>query len=251
MAFNSWGEPGFWATWIETQSATTTSYRYDREGVLLQMPGDGAYVVLIQVEGRGGGLAEAYGPEYERQDLGGLSLDTADEFCKWGRHLRLEVYRGSNASVEILADLDALLASWRFDRVPAGDPGWAIAEARRLLPAEVDPRAFPLRDGRRAWNEGVVRGVQTEAVGETVQVTFTYRWDAPATGGLPDDCPPDRCRWWRFEAQPSGEVVLVERGGAAPPTPLSTGNRRRTAMQRVAGHGILGVGMVGENKGIG
>ena len=90
VAFNSWGQPGFWATWIETQSATTTSYRYDREGVLLQMPGDGAYVVLIQVEGRGGGLAEAYGPEYERQDLGGLSLDTADEFSKWGRSLRLE-----------------------------------------------------------------------------------------------------------------------------------------------------------------
>jgi hypothetical protein len=56
-------------------------------------------------------------------------------------------------------------------------------------------------------------------VGDMVLVTFTYRWDAPATGGLPDDCPPDRCRWWRFEARPSGEVVLVENGGAEPPTP--------------------------------
>ena len=219
VAFDSWGEPGFWATWIETKSATGTSYRYDRDAVLSQIPDGGAYVVLIQVEGPGGVWAEAYGPEYERQDLSGVALRLGSEFFKWGRRLRLEVYRGPNASTETSVELDALLASWRFDRVPVGDPSWAILEALWLLPAEVDPLAFPLRDGRRAWQGDVVRSVQTEVVGDTVLVTFTYRWDAPTTGELADDCPPDRCYWWRFEARPSGEVVLVEKGGAEPPTP--------------------------------
>jgi hypothetical protein len=219
VALNSWGEPGFWATWIETKSVTGTSYRYDRDAVLSQIPDGGAYVVLIQVEGPGGVWAEAHGPEYERQDLSGVALRSGSEFFKWGRRLRLEVYRHPNASAETLAELDALLASWRFDRVPVGDPSWAILGALRLLPAEVDPFAFPLRDGRFVSSENVVRSAQTEVVGDTVRVTFTYRWDAPATGGLPDDCPPDRCRWWRFEARPSGEVVLVENGGAEPPTP--------------------------------
>jgi hypothetical protein len=218
VAFNSWGEHGFWATWIETKSATGTSYWYDRDAVLSQLPDGGAYVVLIHEEGPFS-PAEAYGPEYERQDLGGLSLDTGAGFCKWGRRLRIEVYRHPHASAETSQALDALLQSWRFDRVPVGGTGWAILQARQLLPPEVEPLAFPLRDGRYAFSGSVVRSVQAEAAGDTVLVTFTYRWDAPTRGVLSDDCPSDRCRWWRFEARPSGEVVLVEEGGTGPPTP--------------------------------
>ncbi|MBN1139544.1 MAG: hypothetical protein JXM73_23410 [Anaerolineae bacterium] len=228
VAFNSWGQPGFWASQVATQTADGTSYRYDRESVLAQIHDGGAYVVLIQVEGPGG-IDAAYGPEYERQDLGGLSPDTGAEFCKWGRRLRLEAYRGPHATAETSAALDAVLASFRFDRVPAGDPGWAIVETRKLLPAEVDPSAFPLRDGRSVWEEDTVRSVRTEVVDEadrshpTVLVTFTYRWDTPATGELPDDCPAERCHWWRFAARPDGEVLLVEQGGANLPAPLRDG----------------------------
>jgi hypothetical protein len=219
VAFSSWGEHGFWATWIETKSATGTSYRYDRDAVLSQIPDGGVYAVLIQAERPGGMRAEAYGPEYERQDLGELSLDVASEFFKWGRCLRLEVYRGPNAPAETLAELDALLQSWRFDRVPVGDRSWAILEALRTLPLEVHPLDFPLHDGRFGSSENVVRSVQSEVVDDTVLVTFTYRWDAPVSGGPPDDCLSDRCHWWRIEARSSGEVVLVEEGGATPPTP--------------------------------
>jgi hypothetical protein len=52
-----------------------------------------------------------------------------------------------------------------------------------------------------------------------VLVTFTYQWDVSATGEPPDDCPPGRCHRWHLEARPSGEVVLVEEGGAELPTP--------------------------------
>jgi hypothetical protein len=222
VAFNNWGEPGFWAAQVETQTTEGMSYRYDRASVLSQIPDGGAYVVLIQIEGPGGVWAEAYGPEYGQQDLGGLPLRSGSEFFKWGRCLRLEVYRRPNASPETAVELDALLASWRFDRVPVGDPGWAILEARRLLPPEIHPLAFPLRDGRRVWQGDVVRSTQTEVVGDTVLVTFTYRWDVSTTGELPDDCLPGRCRWWRLEARPSGEVVLVEEGGAELPMPTPT-----------------------------
>lgn len=216
VAFNSWGEPGFWAPWVETPTAEGRSYRYDRESVLGQIPDGGAYVVLIQVWGPAAGM-EPYGPEYAREDLGGLSLGTEADFWKWGRRLRLEVYRHPAMSAETAAALDALLASWRFDRVPAGDPGWAILEARGLLPPEADPLAFPLRDGRSVWQETAVRSAQAEVVEGTVAVTFTYRWDTPTVGAIPDDCPPDRCHWWRIEARPSGEVVLVQESGATLP----------------------------------
>jgi hypothetical protein len=133
VAFNSWGEGGFWAPEV----TTATSATYSPRSILGQIPDGGAYVVLVHFSGGPHLPAEQYGPEHERQDLSGLE-------------------------------------------------------------------------------EIVARITQAEVQGETVVVTLTYRWDEPllGPGSDSDDCPPDRCHWWRFEARPSGEVVLVEEGGA-------------------------------------
>ena len=64
----------------------------------------------------------------------------------------------------------------------------------------------------------MVRVTQAEIQKETVVVTFMYRWNEPPLGSHDGDCPADRCHWWRFEARPSGDVVLVEEGGVAPPS---------------------------------
>jgi hypothetical protein len=122
-------------------------------------------------------------------------------------------------SDQIAAEVSQMLESWRFDRVPIGDFGWATVSSRQLLPPEVDPQAFPIlapghsdssiQQGKiqRITKAGMIRG-------DVVWVSFFYRWDVPETGSIPHDCPADSCHWWRFEARPDGEVVIVEEGGA-------------------------------------
>ena len=222
VAFNSWNGPRFWAPQVATQDGSI----YNPESVLRQMPDDGVYIVLIYVSGGPPLPPEQYGPEYEQQDLSGLWKE-ADcrkrraayfDFFKWGRVLRLEVYCKPNASDETAAAVNALLASWRFDGVPVGDIGWAVVEARQRLPASVKSAWFPIvseepsessvQDGSNVWI------TQAQVQGETVVVTFKYRWDEPLAGSNSDNCPLERCHWWKFEARSSGEVVLVEEGGA-------------------------------------
>ena len=227
VAFNSWGEAGFWAPEV----TTATSATYSPRSVLGQIPDGGAYVVLVHFSGGPHFPAEQYGPEHERQDLSGL-WDGTDcregetaagathiNFFKWGRLLSLGVYCDPNASDATAAEVNGLLASWRFDQVPARDVGWATVEARKQLPASVQPDKFPLLGGgptkSSAQADDVVRITQAEIERETVVVTFMYRWNEPPLGSHDGDCPADRCHWWRFEACPSG-VVLVEEGGAVP-----------------------------------
>ena len=91
-------------------------------------------------------------------------------------------------------------------------------EARQRLPASVESAWFPtvsegpshssIQDGSNVWI------TQAQVQGETAVVTFMYRWNEPPTGSDSDDCPLVRCYWWKFEARSSGEVVLVEEGGA-------------------------------------
>jgi hypothetical protein len=234
VAFNSWGEAGFWAPEV----TTATSATYSPRSVLGQIPDGGAYVVLVHFSGGPHLPAEQYGPEHERQDLGSLweqtdcreggtaTGATCINFFKWGRLLRLEVCCDPNASDTTVAAVNSLLSSWRFDQVPAGDVGWAVVEARSLLPPAVDSTRFPLLAGppqipgplhSLVGGGSVVWTTQAQIQGETIVVTFTYRWNEPQFGTNSDDCPSDRCHWWRFEARPSGDVVLVEEGGAAPP----------------------------------
>lgn len=131
------------------------------------------------------------------------------------------MYCSRNAADATAAAVNDLLAAWRFDALPVGDAGWATVEARKLLPSAVEPDRFPLSSSapsqasEQAGN--VVRITQVEAQGETVVVTFTYRWHEPSSGSEDDLCPPDRCHRWRFEARPDGEIILTEEGGAVPP----------------------------------
>ena len=229
VAFNSWGEDGFWAREVVEEGSDGTSYTYSPQAIMDQVPDGGAYVVLVHVGGGPRVGPEGYGPEYEPQNLTGLPevTDCRErqnapgvtwlDFSKWGRALRLEVYCRSDASDETAAAVGELLASWQFDAVPVGDPGWAVVQARQLLPAAVEPDRFPLWQGVSQTTEQVgtvIRGTQTEVEGETVGITFTFRWDVPWNVTDADQCPDDTCHWWRCEARPDGEVVLTEEGGA-------------------------------------
>ena len=233
VAFNSWGEQGFWVKeMVVRESEDTTSYTYSPQTVLAQIPQDGAYIVLVWQSG--GPPIEEYGPEYESQDLSGL-WDENDcrekpgdngasiiNFFKWGRLLSLEVYCGPQVSGETATSVNALLASWQFDAAPAGDLGWATVMARKLLPQSQDASRFPiLHEGHTISflrNEDVVYATQAEVLDKTVLVTFRYIWDVPLGGEInPEDCPTYRCHWWRIEARPDGEMVLVEEGGASLP----------------------------------
>jgi hypothetical protein len=225
VAFNSWNESRFWAPQVTADGGSI----YNPESVLGQMPDDGAYIVLMHVSGGPPLPPEQYGPEYEQQDLGGLWKEadcrtrraTYVDFFKWGRVLRLEVYCKPNASDATAAAVSALLASWRFDRVPVGDIGWAVVAARQRLPASVESAWFPIvSEGpsqSSIQDESHIWITQAQVQGETVVVTFTYRWDEPPADPNADECPLQRCHWWKFEARSSGEVVLVEEGGATVP----------------------------------
>jgi hypothetical protein len=229
VAFNSWAEPGFWAPALTSGEGSI----YSPQSTLGQAPEGGAYVVLVHFSGGPPMLPEAYGPEYERVDLGRLwtSQDcragdgaTWIEFYKWGRFLRLEVYCHPAASDATAAAVNDLLATWTFDRVPAGNAGWATTLARSFLPPAAHPEEFPLLNQWPVGDEPLqtsmgygdaVRITEAEVAGRTVVVTFLLRWSDPSLGASGDRCPPNRCHWWRFEVRPDGELVMLEEGGAA------------------------------------
>jgi hypothetical protein len=228
VGFNSWGQADFWAPALSEGSSST----YWTLTTLAQVPSGGAYVVLITHSDLAP-RAQEYGPEHESQTVTGLweSRDCRQAggatwlaIYKWGRGFRLEVYCQPDADDATASAVNALIASWRFDQVLAGDPGWASAQARSLLPAETHPEWFPVLSGefgsrgslQASWERGIARRItRAEVQGETVSVTFMLRRDDLDAGEVGDDCPPDRCHWWRFEARPSGEVELMEEGGAA------------------------------------
>jgi hypothetical protein len=228
LAFSSWGESDFWAPAMTEADPST----YWPLQVLAQVPSGEAYVVLI-ADYDYASRAQEYGLEHESRELtslweprdcrnaGGASWVT---FLKWGRLFRLEVYCPSDVSDATAAAVDSLIASWRFDRVFVRDPGWASVRARSLLPAETHPEWFPVVSSasgdqdflQASWERGIARRItRAEMQGDIVSVTFMLTRDDSAPDADDDDCPLDRCHWWRFEARPNDEVELMEEGGAA------------------------------------
>jgi len=68
VAFNSWGEAGFWApALLEGDSST-----YWTLSALAQVPDGQAYVVLIYHNRLPSGVEDKYGPEHEQQGLADL-----------------------------------------------------------------------------------------------------------------------------------------------------------------------------------
>jgi hypothetical protein len=233
VAFTSWGQAGFWApALMEGDSGT-----YWPLTTLAQVPDGGAYVILIYRSGRPS--MDEYGPEHTSEGMADLweQRDCRQAegvnwvtFEKWGRLFRLEVYCRPDASDATAEAVDDLIGGWRFDPALPGDPGWASAQARSLLPAAVHPEWFPVLAGefvgKGPLHASITRGIATrmthaEIEGGTVFVTFLLRRDdlpsGQAAGQLAggNECPPDRCHWWRFKARASGDVTLAEEGGAA------------------------------------
>ena len=225
VAFNSWGEEGFWAREVRTGSSST----YGSQTVMSQIPEGGAYVALVRIWGPPR-MPDYAPPEYTLVDLSELCQphdwrqDSATDaqfiqFYKWGRDLRLEIACHPGATDKTVDELNSLLASWRFDSVPAGDIEWAGIQARQILPEEVEPLKFSNRAGSRGDN-GIERMTETEIRGDTVRFRFMYRWDVPPpprTIGTPYDCPDDCCHWWEIDILPMGEAVLIDEGGARLP----------------------------------
>lgn len=228
VAFNSWGEAGFWGREV--------GGKYGSETTMEQVPHLGAYVQLVEVVGPATPGREHYAGEHEQEDLGGLWEEkdwrvgetiqgyTGIGFYKWGRSLGLGVYCDQDASDATVEAVNALLESWRFDAVVPGDVGWAAVEARHLLPLAVEPMKFPIPHLEHRSpitkfpeeHESIARVTQATVRDETVVVKFMYRWNDPKRDRGPE-CPSDRCHWWIVEAWPSGEIVLTEEGGAVLP----------------------------------
>jgi hypothetical protein len=225
IALNSWGEEGFWPDAEE----------YAPVAVLDQIPFDGAYLVLSVQEGET--LDEKYGPEYAESELenflAGEACQEAGEpagysstrFFKWGRLMRLEVFCGRRVSEETASAVTALLESWNFDPIPAGDAGWATASTRMLLPEEAGPEEFPLISSELVRGEPVTRSVrrgddlrttQAELLeGSIVAVTHIFHLGASETEAVSLDCPGEDCQRWDFQARPDGSLILVSQDGAA------------------------------------
>lgn len=219
-AFNSWGEKDFWAREIRNYASLT----YSVWTVKQQVPDDGAYMAIVQIYPPGGEVSDPPA-EYTLNDLSGLCQphDWREEaasgahfidFYKWRRFLRLEICCNAGASDATVDALNDLLQSWKFDEIPAGDPGWAFSAACQLLPAQVGPEKFS------SWTSGrhdqtVVRNSQVEVLPDrTVHFRFTYFWNLPATPSPgTTDHPSETFHWWEIDVLPDGKAVLLAESG--------------------------------------
>jgi hypothetical protein len=221
VAFNSWGQPGFWAQEIQQGNAVV----YSREVMLTQVPAGGAYAVLIGFEGppRVPGNDPA---EYTSNDLvdllksNGWKFDARNDpqfahFFKWGTSFELEVGSKADASDSTVSQLNSLLLSWKFDTKPAGNVGWAIAVARELLPDQVLPARFSDRDSIQS-DQVVARKTEvTVRPDKTVNFRFTYFWNlTPNWSTSQSQQPSSTFHWWEIDVYPDGTAKLLDQGGA-------------------------------------
>jgi len=93
------------------------------------------------------------------------------EFSKWGKEWSINVYFRTPVVQKDRRIVERVLESFRFDGVPAGDPGWAIGEARKHLPPEADPEKFTREGGSSVYY------CQAERDGRSVIVTFVKQLD--------------------------------------------------------------------------
>jgi hypothetical protein len=139
--------------------------------------------------------------------------------------MRVDVFCGRRVSEETAAAVTALLESWNFDPIPAGDAGWATASTRMLLPEEAGPEDFPIITSElvagnpvaRSVREGdILRTTQAELrEGSVVAVTHSFHRGIRGTEPVSQNCPKEDCQRWTFEAHPDGSLVLVSQEGAA------------------------------------
>lgn len=156
----------------------------------------------------GPGPPQAFGPgisEMEAIDLAGVPAasvhDAADddlttrtyEFIKWGHHWSIVLYQRAPYTPEQRATADRLVRSFRFATIPAGDPLWALGQARLLLPPEADPDQYTREGGS---HEHYCRA--TSRSDGTVMVTFTKHLSGSSE------------QTWSYEVDPAGKVTSAK-----------------------------------------
>jgi hypothetical protein len=225
VAFNSWGAEAFWASETGDNPAS----------ILNQVPQDGAYIVLAVQEVIAPEMD--YGPEQTKPELetfwtgsgcpqaGEPAGYSASRFFKWGRQMRVEVFCGREVSAETANAVTALLESWNFDPIPAGDAGWATVSSRLMLPDEAGPEDFPIITSEllvgspvgRSVREGeILRTTQAELLEDgAVSVTHLYHRGIRNANAPLQDCPAEDCQRWDFQARPDGSLILVSQEGKA------------------------------------
>jgi len=207
VAFNSWGEEGFWSP----PEQDGTSSTYGPSTVMNSLPPGGAYIVLIQTVMPPTGFEP---DEYLQNDLSGL-LTPGDwrqgsgfnsfHLYKWGRSLGLQVACAPDASDATVAAINSLLVSWRFDPVPTGDAAWMGIQARKLLPEAVEPFKFSNRAGSSSSSRDGVSRITEVETGENMMIfRFIYQWDRSS-------------HWWDIDVSPAGEAIMTGEGGDSLP----------------------------------
>jgi hypothetical protein len=244
VAFNSWGEAGFWAVAQSWKQGRGTQAEYGREQVLKQMPDAGVYLVLTESTYFAGSVITSPGyTEHTSQDVIDIwpEGDCREErvmtsFFKWGTAYELDLHCGTAAEDEVIALAMELIESLRFDAIPAGNVGWAVLEARALLPESITPSQFPGTGSHgRDRGDGIWESYITEyerIEDRRVRVTFVYHHGLEAGSMEPhsiygqedgktilhlDRCLPESCHYWQYEVGADGTVTLIDEGGGEYP----------------------------------
>jgi hypothetical protein len=218
VAFNSWGEEGFWSR----EEVHGSSRIYGPSTVMNSLPPGGAYIVLTLINMP---PPIGYEPEeYLPNDFIGLltpnnwqigsGFNSYFSFSKWGESYELQIACDPAATSKTVQELRSVLESWRFDETPAGNVGWALPLARELIPDKVQP--FPRYTGYygSGENDGIVRSIEAKvSEDKAARFRFTYYWDVPSLGSFTDNAKSSPQHWWDIDVLPDGKAVSVGEGG--------------------------------------
>lgn len=239
VSFNSWGEAEFWAVGQSQQVGDGMLASLGPEQILDQIPDHGVYLVLTEFARFAGKVIVS--PDYHEhtaQDVNELgqpadchSGNILVNFTKWGRAYQLGLYCAPTADDAVIDQANELVASLRFDAVPAGDERWGVLQARAQLPASVTPQQF-MTSGTIGNDKGQSWATHTDVLEDrTVRVSFFYFHELEMGSREPNrvfemvDNEPvvvvDRClpaHWWQYDVLVDGAALLVGEGGGDLPT---------------------------------
>ena len=195
---------------LREQEVATNRWEFGLRTITNQLPGGAIYLDIGWWEH----LGPRFGPgihEMEAADLSPLlkmaKAEKTDglvtrriEFHKWGRRWSIMGYLRTPVSQEDRQTVEKILESFHFDGVPAGEPVWAIGEARKHLPQDADPDQFTREGGSSVYY------ITTSRDGNDVLVSFTKH-----KKGQPKET-------WSFRVTETGTVIRIDSQSASPPT---------------------------------
>jgi hypothetical protein len=199
-AVNSAGKEGLTVHEIETEPRTWLL----NEAVIAQQVSPGtAYIDVAWQDGPGG--MPQFGPEIREMEAADLSRPLKESkeersgelitrrigFWKWGRRWQVVAYMHAPVSPALRSDVKEVLASFRFDGVPAGDEVWALALAHKKLPPEADPQMYTRQGGSSQYY------CNAKASGDEVVVTFTKHLENSPV------------KSWTYRVTATGEVIAA------------------------------------------